>query len=130
MIIYIGNLPHDVYEDELAEMFQEYGAVKSVKIIKDRYTKNSRGYAFVKMDDKDAALKAIEEWDEGSIDAQIIKVPEARFTRKSKRKKRKGNGRRRMANSTQKSSLASDSCFQSECAFAVPAIRFYMYCTD
>ena len=85
MIIYIGNLPHDIYEDELLEMFEEYGAVKSVKIIKDRYTKKSRGYAFVKMDDKDAALKAIEEWDEGSIDDQVIKVQEARFTKKSRK---------------------------------------------
>jgi RNA recognition motif-containing protein len=87
MIIYIGNLPQDIYEDELLEMFEEYGAVKSVRIIKDRYTKKSRGYAFVKMDDKDAALKAIEEWDEGSIDDQIIKVQEARFTKRSRRKK-------------------------------------------
>ena len=87
MIIYIGNLPQDIYEDELLEMFEEYGAVKSVKIIKDRYTKKSLGYAFVKMDDKNAALKAIEEWDEGSIDDQIIKVQEARYTKKSRRKK-------------------------------------------
>lgn len=88
MIIYIGNLPQDIYEDELLEMFEEYGAVKSVKIIKDRYTKISRGYAFVKMDDKDAALKAIEEWDEGSIDDQIIKVQEARFTKRSRRSRK------------------------------------------
>lgn len=87
MIIYIGNLPQDVYESELLEMFEEYGAVKSVDIIKDPYTKKSRGYAFVKMDDNDAALKAIEEWDEGSIDDQIIKVQEARVTKKSRRKK-------------------------------------------
>ncbi len=86
MIIYVGNLPEDIYEDELIEMFQEYGPVKSVKIIKDRYTKKSRGYAFVKMDDNDAALKAIEDWHEGSIDDKIIKVQEARVT-KSKRKK-------------------------------------------
>jgi len=87
MIIYSGNLPQDVYEEELAEMFEEYGLVKSVKIIKDPYTKKSRGYAFVKMDDKDAALKAIEEWDEGSIDDQVIKVQEARFKKRSKKRK-------------------------------------------
>ncbi len=86
MNIYIGNLPADVDEDELIEMFEEYGVVKSAKIIRDRFTKRSRGYGFIKMDNKAAALKAIEEWDEGSIDNQIIKVQEARFTRKSKRK--------------------------------------------
>jgi hypothetical protein len=36
------------------------------------------------MDDKAAALKAIEEWDEGSIDDQVIKVRDARFTKRSK----------------------------------------------
>ena len=85
MIIYIGNLPKDVDEDELHDMFEEYGAVISAKIIRDHYTKKSLGYAFVKMDDTDAALKAIEEWDEGSIDDQIIKVQEARFTKRSRR---------------------------------------------
>lgn len=87
MIIYIGNLPEDIYEEELVEMFEEYGAVTSVKIIKDRHTKKSRGYAFIKMDDKDAALKAIEEWDEGSIDDQIITVQEAKLKKKNKKKK-------------------------------------------
>jgi RNA recognition motif-containing protein len=87
MIIYIGNLPEDVDEDELIEMFEEYGVVKSAKIIRDRYTKKSRGYGFVKIDNKAAALKAIEEWDQGSIDDQIIKVQEAKFTKRSKRKK-------------------------------------------
>lgn len=87
MIIYIGNLPEDLFEEELVEMFEEYGVVNSAKIIKDRYTKKSRGYAFVKMDDKTAALKAIEEWDEGSIDDQVIKVQEARLTKRNRRKK-------------------------------------------
>jgi len=87
MIIYIGNLPQDFEEDELTEMFEEYGAVKSAKIMRDQITNKSRGYAFIKMDNKAAALKAIEEWDQGSIDDQIIKVQEARFSRKSRGKK-------------------------------------------
>lgn len=95
MIIYVGNLPQDFEEDELIEMFEEYGKVDSVKIIRDQITNRSRGYAFVKMDDKEAARQAIEDWDQGSIDDQIIKVQEARFSNKSGKKgEGKSNTRR------------------------------------
>ena len=70
MIIYIGNVPKDFKEDELIEMFEEYGIVKNAKIIRDRYTKISRGFGFIEMDNmdnKDVALKAVEEWNQGSI---------------------------------------------------------------
>ena len=86
MILYVGNLPEDIYESELVEMFGEYGAVESVRIIKDRFTNKSRGFAFVTMTDKNAALKAIEEWDEGSIDDQIIKVCKAKNPKGSKKR--------------------------------------------
>lgn len=96
MIIYVGNLPQDLEEDELIEMFEEYGKVKSAKIIRDQITNRSRGYAFVKMDDKDAARQAIEDWDQGSIDDQIIKVQEAKFSNKGgKRVDRKSDVKRR-----------------------------------
>ena len=78
MNIYIGNIPTDIEEDEITEMFEEYGIVKSTKIIKDRYTKQSRGFGFVVMENNDAAKQAIEDWDQGSIDDQIIKVREAK----------------------------------------------------
>jgi len=84
MNIYIGNLPTDIEEDEITEMFAEYGTVKSTKIIRDRYTKKSRGFGFVVMENNEAAKKAIEEWDQGSIDDQIIKVREAKLHRKNR----------------------------------------------
>ena len=74
MNIYIGNLPKDMEEEELIEMFAEYGDVKCAKIIRDRHTKISRGYGFIEMTDKDAALKAIDDWNMGSIDDHIIRV--------------------------------------------------------
>ncbi|MBC8181035.1 RNA-binding protein [candidate division KSB1 bacterium] len=79
MNIYIGNIPTDLDENEITEMFEEYGIVKSTKIIKDRYTRKSRGFGFVVMENNDAAKKAIEDWDQGSIDDQIIKVREAKL---------------------------------------------------
>ena len=74
MNIYIGNLPKDMEEDELFEMFTEYGSVRTVKIIRDRHTRISRGYGFIEMDDEKAALEAINDWDQGSIDDNIINV--------------------------------------------------------
>jgi len=74
MNIYIGNLPRDLEEEELVEMFAEYGDVKCAKIIRDRHTKLSRGYGFIEMSSKDSALKAIDDWDQGSIDDHVIKV--------------------------------------------------------
>lgn len=74
MNIYIGNLPKDLEEDELVEMFTEYGSVRKAKIIRDRHTRISRGYGFVEMDDENAAIAAINDWDQGSIDDRIIRV--------------------------------------------------------
>lgn len=84
MNIYIGNLPKDMHEEELIEMFEEYGHVKNAKIIRDRYTKTSRGYGFVEMEDEKAALKAIQDWDQGSIDNNIIRVTVAYSSQKNR----------------------------------------------
>lgn len=84
MNIYIGNLPKDMEEDELSEMFSEYGSVRTVKIIRDRHTKISRGYGFIEMDDEKAALTAINDWDQGSIDDNIISVKIAYSSQKKR----------------------------------------------
>ena len=84
MNIYIGNLPRDMDEEELVEMFAEYGAVKSAKIIRDRHTKLSRGYGFIEMIDEKAALQAIEDWNQGSIDDRIIRVNIAHSSQKKR----------------------------------------------
>jgi len=69
-------------EEELIEMFSEYGKIKSVKIIRDHHTKVSRGYGFIEMKDENAAQKAIEDWDQGSIDDRIIRVCIAHSSKK------------------------------------------------
>jgi RNA recognition motif-containing protein len=50
MNIYVGNLSHDVTEDELREAFEASGEVSSCKIITDRLSGASRGFGFVEMD--------------------------------------------------------------------------------
>ncbi len=78
MRIYVGNLPKDTDEYDLIEMFSEYGMVRNIKIIRDRYSNSARGYAFLELPDAKAAFEAIRDWDQGSIDDQIIRVDVAK----------------------------------------------------
>jgi RNA recognition motif-containing protein len=50
MSIYVGNLSYDVSEDDLKNVFKEYGEVKRVQLPKDRETGKVRGFAFVEME--------------------------------------------------------------------------------
>ncbi len=59
MDIYVGNLKYEVKEQDLQEMFSEYGEVAKAKIVKDRETDRSKGFGFVTMDDAEEAKAAI-----------------------------------------------------------------------
>lgn len=78
MNIYVGNLPYTVVEEDLREIFEEYGEVASVKIINDKLTGRSKGFGFVEMDDDDEARKAIEELNNADLSGRNIKVNESR----------------------------------------------------
>ena len=78
MNIYIGNLSTSSDEDNLRQAFEEFGQVESVKIIKDRYTGESRGFAFVEMPTKEEALSAIEGLNDKEFEGSTIIVNEAR----------------------------------------------------
>lgn len=78
MNIYIGNLNYRVREEDLKQVMEEYGVVDSVKIIKDRETGRSKGFAFVEMADDAAAKKAIEELNEAEYEGRQMVVKEAR----------------------------------------------------
>ncbi|MBT7087703.1 RNA-binding protein, partial [bacterium] len=67
MKIYVGNLSYQTTEDELNDLFKEYGEVSSVNIIKDRYTDRSKGFGFVEMLTDAEAEKAIENLNETEI---------------------------------------------------------------
>ena len=60
MTIYVGNLNYKVSEQEVAVLFENYGTVESVKIIKDRETGKARGFCFVEMPDAKEGAKAIQ----------------------------------------------------------------------
>jgi len=59
--LYVGNMNFRVVEDDLGELFAQFGNVMSVKIITDRETYRSKGFGFVEMEEKDAADEAIKE---------------------------------------------------------------------
>ena len=51
MNIYAGNLNYSLTEEELEKVFAEYGEVTSVKIIRDKYTDQSKGFGFIEQED-------------------------------------------------------------------------------
>lgn len=52
--IYVGNIPFGATEDEIRNMFAQYGEVQSIKFINDRETGRFRGFGFVEMNEEDA----------------------------------------------------------------------------
>ena len=77
MNIYVGNLSYKVRESDLKEVIEEYGQVDSCKLITDRDTRKSKGFAFVEMADDEAAKKAIAELNGAELDGRTMVVKEA-----------------------------------------------------
>lgn len=78
MNIYVGNLPYRMSEDELREMFAQFGAVSKASIIMDKETGRSKGFGFVEMDSQEDGEKAIKELDGSPIAGRNLKINEAR----------------------------------------------------
>lgn len=78
MNIYVGNLAYSLQDDELQEIFAEYGAVVSAKIIIDKMTNKSKGFGFVEMSNDDEARNAIEHLNQAELEGRTLIVNEAR----------------------------------------------------
>jgi RNA recognition motif-containing protein len=90
MNIYVGNLAFDVTEDEIKVMFDEFGKVESVKLIKDRFSGRSKGFGFVDMPDNSEADQAIKVLNGNLIKGRHIKINHADSGgKRGKKKKRK-----------------------------------------
>ncbi len=76
--LYIGNLGFEVTEAELKELFSQHGKVESVKIITDRHSGRSRGFAFIEMSSKEEAAQAIEKLNGYNLKDREIAVAKAR----------------------------------------------------
>ena len=75
--IYIGNLSFNTNEDSLRDLFQGYGTVASARIITDRDSGASKGFAFVEMSTDNEAREAIAGTNGIDLDGRLIKVNEA-----------------------------------------------------
>ena len=75
--IYVGNLPWSATEEQVQELFSEYGNVLSVKLVSDRDTGRARGFGFVEMEDGDADA-AIEALDNYVFGGRTLRVNEAK----------------------------------------------------
>jgi RNA recognition motif-containing protein len=78
MNIYVGNLAYGISEDDLNNAFSKFGEVTSVKIIMDKETGRSKGFAFVEMSNDGDADKAIKALNETPLQGRNIKVNPAR----------------------------------------------------
>jgi len=78
MNIYVGNISRDLSEDELREAFAAFGQVATVNIIKDKFTGEYRGFAFVEMPVKEEAQAAINGLNGKELKGRALNVNEAR----------------------------------------------------
>lgn len=76
--LYVGNLTVNATEEVIRDNFATAGPVATVTIIKDNYTKQSKGFGFVEMETEDGARQAIDMFNGGKLDGNIITVNEAR----------------------------------------------------
>jgi len=96
--LYVGNMAYNTNEDDLHGLFSQAGTVNSVALIKDRTTGMSKGFAFVEMDTRDNAQKAITMFNEYTINERKLAVSFARpreerggFQPRNKKRKRDGH---------------------------------------
>ena len=72
--LYVGNLPFDVGEQDLQELFASHGEVVSAKVIMDRETGRPRGFGFIEMAHSEDAQKAIQSLDGRDFKGRNLKV--------------------------------------------------------
>jgi RNA recognition motif-containing protein len=76
--LYVGNLPYEIGETDLQDLFARAGTVDTVHVMRDQMTGRARGFAFVEMSTDDEAQKAIKELNEFQLGGRNLTVNEAR----------------------------------------------------
>jgi RNA recognition motif-containing protein len=78
MNIYVGNMNFDLGNDDLYNLFSQFGTVTTAKIINDKVTGRSKGFGFVEMENDEDARKAISSLNESEVKGRKLIVNEAR----------------------------------------------------
>jgi RNA recognition motif-containing protein len=77
MKIYVGNLPYNISDDQLQDMFAKFGTPDSARVITDRSTGQSKGFGFVEYTNDDQAKQALS-LDGTEFGGRALRVNEAR----------------------------------------------------
>ena len=88
MNIYVGNLSWTMTDDDLMNLFTQYGAVTSAKILKDKMNGRSKGFGFVEMEDAEASKAAIAALNEQEVQGRKLIVNESQPRQEGDFKKR------------------------------------------
>ena len=89
MNLYISNLSYNISDEDLRQLFADYGEITSAKVIMDRETGRSRGFGFVELADDTLGQKAIDELNGAEYDGKVINVNVA----KPREERSNGGGR-------------------------------------
>ncbi len=92
MNIYVGNLSWSMTDDDLSNLFSQYGTVTSAKILKEKNTGRSKGFGFVEMEDEEAAKTAIATLNESEIQGRKLIVNESQPRPEGSGYKKSGGG--------------------------------------
>jgi len=77
MNIYVGNLSYTTTQEGLQTIFEEHGTVESVRVITDKITNKSRGFAFVSMPNDEEGSRAIQALNNFEFEGRSLKVSQA-----------------------------------------------------
>ena len=89
MNIYVGQLPYNVSEADLRELFTEFGEIASINLIMDRFSGRAKGFAFVEMPSNSEADQAIKALNRSMFKGREIKVNQVQPQKKNKRGRRR-----------------------------------------
>ena len=78
MNIYVGNLAYTASEDDVRQLFEQYGAVDKINLITDRDTGRAKGFGFVEMPDSRAAQSALQGLNGKDLQGRALTVNEAK----------------------------------------------------
>jgi len=94
MNIFVGNLSKDVTDDDLQSLFSEFGQVKSVKVIRDMFSGESKGFGFVEMPGLSESQKAMTELNTKEVKGKKLVINEARPRNDNRRSGGRGGNSR------------------------------------
>ncbi len=88
MNIYVGNISYRLTDQDLKELFEQFGTVQSAKIIMDRDSGRSKGFGFVEMESKEAGEEAIAGLNGTEHSGRSLRINEARPREKRPQRRR------------------------------------------